>query len=102
MLKVIQVALSFHVSFNDITNGSFPEWKMVFPLWLGGKLAPQVVESEYLGVLFQSEGRIEHEIDKGTTSVLKSLYQSVVVLGWKAKLLIYNIYIPTLTYGREF
>ena len=38
--------------------------KVACSLWVGGELLPQVEESEYLGVLFTSEGRMEREIDR--------------------------------------
>ncbi|MDG2590061.1 hypothetical protein P7M45_24300, partial [Vibrio parahaemolyticus] len=63
----------------------------------GRELLPQVMEFKYFEVLFTSEGRMEHEMDRR--------YWTVVVkreLSWKAKLLFYwSIYISTLTYGHE-
>ena len=65
-------------------------------------------EFKYLGFLFTSEGRLEHETDRqisAAAAVMRSLYRSVVVkreLSRKAKLSIYrSIYVPTLTYGHE-
>ncbi|KAK3573041.1 hypothetical protein QTP86_012223 [Hemibagrus guttatus] len=73
-----------------------------------GGLHPQVEEFKYLGVLFTSEGRMDHEIDRrigAAAAVMRSMYRSVVVkkeLSQKAKLSIYqSIYVPTLTYGHE-
>lgn len=61
---------------------------MVFPLWLGGELAPQVEELENLWVSSRSEGKMEHEIDKGATSVLmRSPYQSAVGVRLKGEAL---------------
>ncbi|KAK3558298.1 hypothetical protein QTP86_014684 [Hemibagrus guttatus] len=79
----------------------------LFPVQVGGEFLPQVKEFKYLGVLFTSEGRMDHEIDRriGAVAVMRSMYRSVVVkkeLSWKAKLLIYqSIYVQTLTYGHE-
>ncbi|CAL9687123.1 unnamed protein product [Knipowitschia caucasica] len=38
--------------------------KVPCPLQVGGEVLPQVEEFKYLGVLFMSEGRMEHEIDR--------------------------------------
>lgn len=76
---------------------------VVFPLRLGGEFAPQV--EEYFGVLLQREDRWSVRLTRGigeTSLLMQPLYGSVVVLGWKAKFMISNIYIPTLTYGHEF
>ncbi|KAK7884420.1 hypothetical protein WMY93_027543 [Mugilogobius chulae] len=82
--------------------------KVPCPLQVGGESLPQVEEFKYLGVLFTSEGKMEHEIDRwigAASAVMQSLYQTVVVkkeLSQKAKLSIYrSIYVPTLTYGHE-
>ncbi|KAK3561458.1 hypothetical protein QTP86_002817 [Hemibagrus guttatus] len=56
---------------------------------------PHVEEFKYLGVLFTSEGRMDHEIDRwisAAAAVMRSMYRSVVVK---------SIYVPTLTYGHE-
>ncbi|KAK3533855.1 hypothetical protein QTP70_032967 [Hemibagrus guttatus] len=56
---------------------------------------PHVEEFKYLGVLFTSEGRMDHEIDRwisAAAAVMWSMYRSVVVK---------SIYVPTLTYGHE-
>ncbi|KAK3547092.1 hypothetical protein QTP86_011400 [Hemibagrus guttatus] len=83
--------------------------KVACTLQVGGEVLPQVEEFKYLGVLFTSEGRMDHEIDRwigAEAAVMRSMYRSVVVkkeLSQKAKLSIYqSIYIPTLTYGHEF
>ena len=53
-------------------------------------------EFKYLGVLFTSEGRMEHEIDRpigAAAAVMQSLYQSVMVkreLSQKVKLSTYR------------
>ncbi|KAK3509067.1 hypothetical protein QTP70_020205 [Hemibagrus guttatus] len=82
--------------------------KVACTLQVGGEVLPQVEEFKYLGVLFTSEGRMDHEIDRrigAAAAVMRSMYRSVVVkkeLSQEAKLLIYqSIYIPTLTYGHE-
>ncbi|KAK3545415.1 hypothetical protein QTP70_007410 [Hemibagrus guttatus] len=82
--------------------------KMACTLQVGDAVLPQVEEFKYLGVLFTSEGRMDHEIDRrigAAAAVMWSMYQSVVVkkeLSRKAKLSIYqSIYVPTLTYGHE-
>ncbi|KAK3567864.1 hypothetical protein QTP86_027337 [Hemibagrus guttatus] len=82
--------------------------KVACTLQVGGELLPQVEEFKYLGVLFTSEGRMDHEIDRwigAAAAVMRSMYWSVVVkkdLSQKAKLSIYqSIYVPTLTYGHE-
>ncbi|MEJ4486828.1 reverse transcriptase family protein [Enterococcus faecium] len=82
--------------------------QVVCPLQVGGEFLPQVEEFKYLGVLFTSEGRMEHEIDRrigAAAGVMRSFYRSVVVkkeLSRKAKLSIYrSVYVPTLTYGHE-
>ncbi|KAK3549306.1 hypothetical protein QTP70_034533, partial [Hemibagrus guttatus] len=82
--------------------------KVACTLQVGGEVLPQVEEFKYLGVLFTSEGRMDHEIDRrisAAAAVMRSMYRSVVVkkeLSRKAKLLIYqSIYVPTLTYGHE-
>ena len=69
---------------------------------------PQVEEFKYLGVLFTSEGKMQHEIDGqigAASTVMRMLKQSVVMkreLSRKAKLSIYrSIYIRTLIYGHE-
>jgi len=69
---------------------------------------PKVEEFKYFGVLFTSEGRMKHEIDRqigAASAVLWALHRPVVVkkeLSQKAKLSIYrSIYVPTLTYGHE-
>ncbi|KAK3559606.1 hypothetical protein QTP86_013548 [Hemibagrus guttatus] len=85
------------------------DWKKVAcTLQVGGAVLPQVEEFKYLGVLFTSEGRMDHEIDRqigAAAAVMQSMYRSVVVkkeLNRKAKLSIYqSIYVPTLTYGHE-
>ncbi|KAI3352603.1 hypothetical protein L3Q82_005544 [Scortum barcoo] len=38
--------------------------RVVCPLRVGGEVLPQVEEFKYLGVLFTSEGKMEHEIDR--------------------------------------
>ncbi|KAK3554945.1 hypothetical protein QTP86_001875 [Hemibagrus guttatus] len=82
--------------------------KVACTLQVGGEFFPQVEEFKYLGVLFMSEGRMDHEIDRrigAAAAVMRSMYRSVVVkkeLSQKAKLSIYqSIYVPTLTYGHE-
>ncbi|KAK3510452.1 hypothetical protein QTP70_006835 [Hemibagrus guttatus] len=82
--------------------------KVACTLQVGGEVLPQVEEFKYLGVLFTSEGRMDHEVDRwigAAAAVMQSMYQSVVVkkeLSRKAKLSIYqSIYVPTLTYGHE-
>ncbi|KAK3535602.1 hypothetical protein QTP70_017140 [Hemibagrus guttatus] len=82
--------------------------KVACTLQVGGEVLPQVEEFKYLGVLFTSEGRRDHEIDRrigAAAAVMRSMYRSVVVkkeLSRKAKLSIYqSIYVPTLTYGHE-
>ncbi|KAK3565649.1 hypothetical protein QTP86_013330 [Hemibagrus guttatus] len=82
--------------------------KVACTLQVGGEVLPQVEEFKYLGVLFTSEGRMDHEIDRwigAAAAVMRSMYRSVVVkkeLSRKAKLSIYqSIYVPTLTYGHE-
>ncbi|KAK3509359.1 hypothetical protein QTP70_030004 [Hemibagrus guttatus] len=82
--------------------------KVACTLQVGGEVLPQVEEFKYLGVLFMSEGRMDHEIDRrigAAAAVMRSMYRSVVVkkeLSRKAKLSIYqSIYVPTLTYGHE-
>ncbi|KAK3550865.1 hypothetical protein QTP70_006412 [Hemibagrus guttatus] len=83
--------------------------KVACTLQVGGEFLPQVEEFKYLWVLFMSEGRMDHEIDRrigaAVYAVMRSMYRSVVVkkeLSRKAKLLIYqSIYVPTLTYGHE-
>ncbi|KAK3558236.1 hypothetical protein QTP86_013969 [Hemibagrus guttatus] len=82
--------------------------KVACTLQVGGEVLPQVEEFKYLGVLFTSEGRMDHEIDRrigAAAAVMRSMYWSVVVkkeLSRKAKLSIYqSIYAPTLTYGHE-
>ena len=68
----------------------------------------QVEEVKYLGVLFMSEGRLEHKIDRqigAAAAVMRSLYRSVIVkreLSRKAGQAIYwSIYVPTPNYGHE-
>ncbi|KAK3571000.1 hypothetical protein QTP86_033564, partial [Hemibagrus guttatus] len=82
--------------------------KVACTLQVGGEVLPQVEEFKYLGVLFTSEGRMDHEIDTrigAAAAVMWSMYRSVVVkkeLSRKAKLSIYqSIYVPTLTYGHD-
>ncbi|KAK3511322.1 hypothetical protein QTP70_000380 [Hemibagrus guttatus] len=82
--------------------------KVACTLQVGGEVLPQVEEFKYLGVLFTSEGRMDHEIDRwigAAAAVMRSMYRSVVVkkeLSQKTKLSIYqSIYVPTLTYGHE-
>ncbi|KAK3538840.1 hypothetical protein QTP86_015967 [Hemibagrus guttatus] len=82
--------------------------KVACTLQVGGEVLPQVEEFKYLGVLFTSEGMMDHEIDRrigAAAAVMRSMYRSVVVkkeLSRKAKLSIYqSIYAPTLTYGHE-
>uniref|UniRef100_A0A8C9TQF7 Reverse transcriptase domain-containing protein n=1 Tax=Scleropages formosus TaxID=113540 RepID=A0A8C9TQF7_SCLFO len=82
--------------------------RMACPLQVRGENLPQVEEFKYLGILFTSEGRREREIGHrlgAAAAVMRSLYQTVVVMGelsHKAKLSIYwLIYVPTLTSGRE-
>ena len=77
-------------------------------LWVGSELLPQVEEFKYLRVLFTSEDKMEHELDRwigAASAVVWALYQTVVVmkeLSQKAKLSIYqSVYVPTLTYGHE-
>lgn len=60
----------------------------------------------YLGVLFMSQWRVEHETNTWIdveSAVIQMAYRSVVVnreLSMKAKLLIYwLIYVPTFTFG---
>ena len=81
---------------------------MACSVQVGGELLPQLEEFKYLGVLFTSEERIEHEIDRligAAVAVKLLLYRSVVVkkeLGLKANFSIYwSVYVPTLTYGHE-
>lgn len=72
------------------------------------KLLSQVEEFKYLGVLFMSKGRVEHEIDGWiglVSTAMWSLYQSAVVkteLSMKVKLSIYwSIYVPALACGHD-
>ncbi|KAL1274593.1 hypothetical protein QQF64_027407 [Cirrhinus molitorella] len=56
--------------------------RVVCLLRVGGECLPQVDEFKYLGVLFTSEGRMEHEIDRwigAAATAMWSMYQSVVV-----------------------
>ena len=83
-------------------------WKTVeCSLRVGSELLPQVKEFQYLGVLFTSEGKMEHEMDRrisAASAVMWALYRNVVKteMSRKAKVLIYQLsYIPTLTYGHE-
>ena len=76
--------------------------KVVCSLRVGGEFLPQVEVFKYLGVLFMSEGRMDHEINRricAAAAVMQSLHWSVVVkkeLSRKAKLLIYrSIYVLT-------
>ncbi|KAK3518362.1 hypothetical protein QTP86_018292, partial [Hemibagrus guttatus] len=76
--------------------------KVTCTLQVGGEVLPQVEEFKYLGVLFTSEGRMDHEIDRwigAAAAVMRSMYQSVEVkkeLSRKVKLSIYqSIYVPT-------
>ena len=78
------------------------------PIRVGNDSLPQVREFKYLGVLFSSEGRMEHELDRrigAAGAVLRSLYQTIVTkreLSQKAKLSIYrSMFVPTLSYGHE-
>ncbi|KAK3516423.1 hypothetical protein QTP70_011957 [Hemibagrus guttatus] len=82
--------------------------KVACTIQVGGEILPQVEEFKYLGVLFTTEGRMDHEIDRrigAAAAVMRSIYWSVVVkkeLSRKAKLSIYqSVYLPTLTYGHE-
>ncbi|KAK3556664.1 hypothetical protein QTP70_011924 [Hemibagrus guttatus] len=82
--------------------------KVACTLQVGGEVLPEVEEFKYLGVLFTSEGGMDHEIDiriSGAAAVMRSRYRSVVVkkeLSQKAKLSIYqSIYVSTLTCGHE-
>ncbi|KAK3517314.1 hypothetical protein QTP70_002959 [Hemibagrus guttatus] len=78
--------------------------KVACTLQVGGELLPQVEEFKYLGVLFTSEGRMDHEIDR-QIGAAAAVMRSVVVkkeLSQKAKPSIYqSIYVPTITYGHE-
>uniref|UniRef100_A0A8C6NUV0 Reverse transcriptase domain-containing protein n=1 Tax=Nothobranchius furzeri TaxID=105023 RepID=A0A8C6NUV0_NOTFU len=72
------------------------------------EVLPQVEEFKYLGVLFTSEGKLVHEIDRrigAASAVMRALYRSVVMkreLSQEVKFSIYrSIYVPTLTYGHE-
>ncbi|KAK3531015.1 hypothetical protein QTP70_007862 [Hemibagrus guttatus] len=66
--------------------------KVACTLPVGGEVLPQVEKFKYLGVLFTSEGRMDHEIDRrigAAAAVMRSTYWSVVVkkeLSRKAKL----------------
>ncbi|KAK3528006.1 hypothetical protein QTP86_013119 [Hemibagrus guttatus] len=56
--------------------------KVACTLQVGGEVLPQVEEFKYLGVLFTSEGRMDHEIDRrigAAAAVMRSMYRSVVV-----------------------
>ncbi|KAI3369961.1 hypothetical protein L3Q82_024762 [Scortum barcoo] len=82
--------------------------RVACPLRVGGEVLPQVEEFKYLGVLFTSEGKMEHEIDRrigAASAVMRSVYRTIVVkmeLSRKANLSIYrSVYAPTLTYGHE-
>ncbi|KAK3550660.1 hypothetical protein QTP70_002363 [Hemibagrus guttatus] len=82
--------------------------KVACTLQVGGEVLAQVEGFKYLGVLFTSEGRMDHEIERrigAAAAVMQSMYRSVVVkkeLSRNAKLSIYqSIYVPTLTYGHE-
>ncbi|KAK3548141.1 hypothetical protein QTP70_004858 [Hemibagrus guttatus] len=59
------------------------DWKKVAcPFQVGGEFLPQVEEFKYLWVLFTSEGRMDHEIDRwigAAAAVMQSMYRSVVV-----------------------
>lgn len=77
-------------------------------LWIGSELLPQVKELKYTGVLFTSEGRLEHDIDRridAVAAVMRPLYWAVMVkreLSLKVKLSIYqSINVPNLTYDHE-
>ncbi len=74
---------------------------MDFFLWVGSKLLPQMKEFKYHRILFTSEGKMEHEMDR-PIGVAAAVMQTIVMkreLSLKAKLLIYQlIYVPTLPY----
>ncbi|KAK3564367.1 hypothetical protein QTP86_017329 [Hemibagrus guttatus] len=56
--------------------------KVAYTLQVGGEVLLQVEEFKYLGVLFTSEGRMDHEIDRrigAAAAVMQSMYRSVVV-----------------------
>ncbi|KAK0143288.1 hypothetical protein N1851_018576 [Merluccius polli] len=65
---------------------------------LGSELLPQA--KEYLGVLYTSEGKMEHEMDGQidvVSAVMRALYQTVV----KKELIFILPVDPTLTYDRS-
>ncbi len=58
-------------------------WKKVdCALWVGSELLPQAKEFKYFGVLFTSEGKMEHEIDRligAASAVMWALFRTIVV-----------------------
>ncbi len=51
-------------------------------LWAGRELLPQAKEFKYLGILFTSEGKMEHEVDRrigAAAAVMQALYWTVAV-----------------------
>ncbi len=58
-------------------------WKMVdCSLWVWSELLPQAKEFKYLRVLFTSEGKMEHEMDRwigAASAVMQALYRTIVV-----------------------
>lgn len=74
-------------------NMTLDQKKVACPRQVGGESLSQVREFKYLG--FTSEGKMEHEIDRGigtASAVMQSLYRTGVVkkeLSRKTKFLIY-------------
>ncbi|KAK3518109.1 hypothetical protein QTP70_033327 [Hemibagrus guttatus] len=99
-------AAGMRVSISKSESMVLDQKKVACTLQVGGEFLPPVEEFKYLRVLFTSEGRMDHEIDRrisAAAAVMQSMYWPVVVkmeLSRKGKLSIYqSIYIPTLTYG---
>ncbi|KAI3360896.1 hypothetical protein L3Q82_013107 [Scortum barcoo] len=69
--------------------------RVACPIRVGGEVLPQVEEFKYLGVLFTSEGKMEHEIDWYRTVLVKK------ELNRKAKLSRFDYRPIYLTYGHE-
>ncbi|KAI3353709.1 hypothetical protein L3Q82_004937 [Scortum barcoo] len=54
--------------------------RVACPLQVGGEVLPQVEEFKYLGVLFTSEGKMEHEIDRRLIGAASAALSAVGVL----------------------
>lgn len=73
-------------------------WKMTDPTppQVGSELLPQVKKFKYLWVLFMTQGKMEHEINRQismASAVTQELYQTVVMkmeLSQREELLIYQ------------